>query len=235
MVAEVRAGVSVLGGSSAGGSAAGGEPGSGSRRGHDDDNAALWRVLRTRRDHRHFLPTPVPDETVARLLDAFAVAPSVGLSQPWHVTVVRDRAVRESVHAGFRQVRAAEADRFTGERRTLYDSLRLEGILQAPVGLVVSHLPPGGPVLGTTSMPAASEYSVVSAITLLWLAATAEGLGMGWVSLVDPAHLSGAVPLPPGARPMAYLCLGHPALDLNEPLLQSVGWGRRRPLAVDWM
>ena len=90
-------------------------------------------------------------------------------------------------------------------------------------------------MLGTTSMPAASEYSVISAITLLWLAATAEGLGMGWVSLLDPEHLHSAVPIPDGARPLAYLCLGHPSLDLDEPLLQTVGWARRRPLQVDWI
>lgn len=200
-----------------------------------DDLDALWRVLATRRDHRHFHTTSVSRETIERLLAVFSVAPSVGLSQPWHVTVVRDQAVREAVHAGFREVRAAEAERFSGKRRELYNTLRLEGILQAPVGLVVSHLPPEGPVLGTTAMPAASEYSVISAITLLWLATTAEGLGMGWVSLLDPEHLSDAVPIPEGARPLAYLCIGYPSLELDEPLLQSVGWGERKPLAVDWV
>ncbi|AWH94331.1 5,6-dimethylbenzimidazole synthase [Dietzia psychralcaliphila] len=203
--------------------------------GASPDRDALWRILATRRDHRHFHPTPVPRDTIERLLEVFAVAPSVGLSQPWHVTVVEDRGVREAVHAGFRAVRRAEAERFNGERRELYDSLRLEGILGAPVGLVVSHVPPAGPVLGTTSVPAATEYSVIAAITLLWLAVTAEGLGMGWVSLVDPDHLSDSVPLPDGARPLAYLCLGHPELDLEEPLLQTVGWGRRSPLSVDWV
>ncbi|MFN7242435.1 MAG: 5,6-dimethylbenzimidazole synthase [Dietzia cercidiphylli] len=203
--------------------------------GHSPDRDALWRILATRRDHRHFHPTPVPRETIERLLEVFAVAPSVGLSQPWHVTVIEDRGVREAVHEGFRTVRRAESERFDGRRRELYDSLRLEGILQAPVGLVVSHRPPAGPVLGTTSVPAATEYSVVAAITLLWLAVTAEGLGMGWVSLVDPDHLSSSVPVPDGARPLAYLCLGHPALELDEPLLQTVGWGRRSPLSVDWV
>lgn len=198
------------------------------------DLDALWRVLATRRDHRHFHATPVPRETIERLLAVFAVAPSVGLSQPWHVTVVQDRAVREAIHAGFRDVRTTEAERFSGERRELYNTLRLEGILEAPVGLVVSHLPPEGPVLGTTAMPAASEYSVISAITLLWLAVTAEGLGMGWVSLLDPEHLSASVHLPDSARPLAYLCIGHPALDLQEPLLQTVGWGERSALSVDW-
>lgn len=209
--------------------------GGGAGGGASPDRDALWRILATRRDHRHFHPTPVPRDTIKRLLEVFAVAPSVGLSQPWHVTVVEDRGVREAVHAGFRAVRRAEAERFDGERRELYDSLRLEGILKAPVGLVVSHVPPAGPVLGTTSVPAATEYSVIAAITLLWLAVTAEGLGMGWVSLVDPDHLSDSVPLPDGARPLAYLCLGHPELDLEEPLLQTVGWGRRSPLSVDWV
>lgn len=199
------------------------------------DAEALWRLLGTRRDRRHFHPTPVSRETIERVLRVFDVAPSVGLSQPWHVTVVQDVALREAIHASFRDVRAAEPERFSGERRRLYNTLRLEGILQAPVGLVISHLPPDGPTLGTTSMPVASEYSVVSAITLLWLAVTAEGLGMGWVSLVDPSHLAETVPLPPGARPLAYLCIGHPALDLDEPLLQTVGWGRRSPLSVDWV
>ncbi|AWH93498.1 5,6-dimethylbenzimidazole synthase [Dietzia lutea] len=199
------------------------------------DRDSLWRILATRRDHRHFNPTPVPRDTIERLLEVFDVAPSVGLSQPWHVTVVQDRAVREVVHAGFREVRAAEAELFDGERRRLYDSLRLEGILEAPVGLVVSHFPPAGAILGTTGVPAATEHSVVAAITLLRLAVTTEGLGMGWVSLVDPAHLSDSVPLPDGARPLAYLCLGHPALDLEEPLLQTVGWDRRSPLSVDWV
>ncbi|MGN0100597.1 MAG: 5,6-dimethylbenzimidazole synthase [Dietzia sp.] len=200
----------------------------------DRDAEALWRILSTRRDHRHFLPDPVPRETIERLLEVFDVAPSVGLSQPWHVTVVQDRGAREAIHVGFREVRATESQRFEGERRRLYNSLRLEGILEAPVGLIVSHLPPDAPTLGTTSMPTASEYSVVSAITLLWLAVTAEGLGMGWVSLVDPGHLSSAVPLPGGARPLAYLCIGHPAIELREPLLQTVGWAQCEALSVDW-
>lgn len=199
------------------------------------DAESLWRILEARRDHRHFRSDPVPRETIERLLEVFSVAPSVGLSQPWHVSVVQDRVVRDAVYSGFRNVRAAESQRFQGERRRLYNSLRLEGILEAPVGLIVSHLPPDGPTLGTTSMPAASEYSVVSAITLLWLAVTAEGLGMGWVSLVDPSHLAKTTPIPPRARPLAYLCIGHPALDLKEPLLQTVGWERRSPLAVDWV
>ncbi|GAA5514176.1 5,6-dimethylbenzimidazole synthase [Deinococcus carri] len=201
---------------------------------HPGDREALWRVLRARRDHRHFRPDPVPPEALERVLDAFRVAPSVALSQPWHVTVVRRAELREAVHASFTAVRTRERERFGGERRALYDTLKLEGIREAPVGLLVSFVPPTDAVLGTTSLPAALEYSVVSAITLAWLAATAEGLGLGWVSLVEPEPLREALALPPHVRPLAYLCLGFPALDLKEPLLQTVGWAGARPLAVDW-
>lgn len=196
---------------------------------------ALWRVLETRRDHRHFLPDPVNDETIAKLLRAFELAPSVGLSQPWHLTVIRDRPLRARIHAGFLAVRERERQRFEGRRRDLYDSLRLEGIRQAPVGIVVSYLPPEEETLGTTSVSDSLQYSVVSAITLLWLAVTAEGLGMGWVSLVEPAELAAAVPLPVGAQPLAYLCIGHPERALTEPLLHSLGWKKRRPVVVDWI
>lgn len=198
------------------------------------DREALWRVLHARRDHRHFRPDPVATEALERILDAFRVAPSVGLSQPWHVTVVRSPVLREAAYQSFAAVRSREQERFGGERRVLYDTLKLEGIREAPVGLVVSFVPPESATLGTTALPAALEYSVVSAITLAWLAATAEGLGMGWVSLVEPADLHAALDIPANLRPLAYLCLGHPALDLKEPLLQTVGWASSRPLSVEW-
>ncbi|MFC4425124.1 5,6-dimethylbenzimidazole synthase [Deinococcus navajonensis] len=198
------------------------------------DRDALWRVLEARRDHRHFGTDPVDDAALGRVLDAFRVAPSVGLSQPWHVTVVRNATLRQAVHDNFAAVRVREQDRFGGERRALYASLKLEGIREAPVGLVVSFVPPVEVTLGTTSGPSALEYSVVSAVTLAWLAATAEGLGLGWVSLIEPGGLHAALGLAPHLRPLAYLCLGHPALELHEPLLQTVGWAARRPLALDW-
>ncbi|WP_414657872.1 5,6-dimethylbenzimidazole synthase [Deinococcus sp. VB343] len=198
------------------------------------DRDALWRVLRARRDHRHFRPDPVPLEILKRLLGVFDVAPSVGLSQPWQVTVVTRPELKEAVYASFAGVRQEERERFAGGRRERYDALKLDGIREAPVGLLVSFLPPQEATLGTTSMSAALEYSVVSAITLLWLAATAEGLGLGWVSLVRPAELRRLLDLPDRAQPLAYLCLGYPALELWEPLLQTVGWDTRKPLEVEW-
>ncbi|SMB79980.1 5,6-dimethylbenzimidazole synthase [Deinococcus hopiensis] len=198
------------------------------------DREALWRVLEARRDHRHFRPDPVPQGALERVLEAFRVAPSVGLSQPWHVTVVRGPDLRNAVYTSFAGVRAREQERFAGPRRALYNTLKLEGIREAPVGLLVSFVPPADATLGTTSLPTALEYSVVSAITLAWLAATAEGLGMGWVSLVEPDDLMAALGLPGHLRPLAYLCLGFPALDLKEPLLQTVGWAQARPLTVEW-
>lgn len=198
------------------------------------DREALWRILSARRDHRHFQPDPVPPEVLQRLLDVFRVAPSVGLSQPWHLTVLQNPALKEAVYQSFTQVRKAEEQHFTGERRTLYDTLKLEGIREAPIGLVVSFVPPKQATLGTTSQPKALEYSVVSAITLLWLAATAEGLGMGWVSLVNSEEISQALELPSHIQPLAYLCIGYPALDLKEPLLKTVGWAKQNELEIDW-
>lgn len=201
----------------------------------DGDREALWRVMAARRDHRHFRPdVPVPRDVIERLLRVFDVAPSVGLSQPWHVTVLTDPAIKRRIREGFTEIREAERRRFSGARRELYDSLTLEAIEAAPVGLVVSYVPPDSATLGTTSMPAALEYSVVCAIAQLWLAVTAEGLGMGWVSLVDPARVAEAAPVPAGARPLAYLCLGTPSRALDEPLLHTVGWRRRSPVEVTW-
>ncbi len=200
----------------------------------EQDRDALWRVIQARRDHRHFTRQPVPRETVERLLGVFQHAPSVGLSQPWHVTVLQDDTLKDAVYASFQRVRQQEERRYTGERRALYDTLKLEAIKDAPVGLLVSYLPPAQHTLGTTSLPAVLEYSVVSAITLLWLAATAEGLGLGWVSLVNPQDLTAPLNLPAHARPLAYLCLGHPALALKEPLLKTVGWAEQKELQVEW-
>ena len=167
------------------------------RAGAAGDRDALWRIMATRRDHRHFDPDPVPRETVERLLSVFELAPSVGLSQPWHVTVVTDPGIKREVREGFAEVRERERERFSGGRRVL-------------------------------------EYSVVCAITQLWLAVTAEGLGMGWVSLVDPARVAATAPVPEGARPLAYLCIGTPSRQLDEPLLHTVGWKRRQAVDVTW-
>ena len=155
------------------------------------------------------------------------------MSQPWQVTVIRDPARRAQVHASFVQVRARERLNFSGERRDLYDTLKLEGILDAPLGLLVSLDPPDGPVLGTGGLGGMLEASVACAVTLAWLAATAEGLGLGWLSLVDGGDLGERLDLSPGTRPLAYLCLGWPALTLDAPLLETTGWARRTPLRVN--
>lgn len=198
------------------------------------DRDALWRVMVARRDHRHFRSTPVERETLERLLNVFSVAPSVGFSQPWQVTVIQDAALKAQIHARFCAVRAEERSQYNGERGALYDTLKLEAIRDAPVGLVVSLVAPDSPTLGTTSMPSALEYSVVNAITLLWLAATAEGLGMGWVSLLRPQELAELLAYPENVRPVAYLCLGYPELELKEPLLKTVGWAEEKKQNVEW-
>jgi 5,6-dimethylbenzimidazole synthase len=195
---------------------------------------ALEQVMRRRRDHRHFLPTPLPKEAISDLLEAFRYAPSVGLSQPWGVIVVRSPELRARLRSSFERVRARERERFSGARQERYDQLKLEAITDAPVGLAVYLLPPPGATLGTTSMEEALAYSVVSAITLLWLRATARGLGVGWVSLLDPQEAASLLELPGGSRLIAYLCLGVPARKLDAPLLETLGWERRRALQVRW-
>ena len=195
---------------------------------------AVYDVISLRRDVRHFEPgTPLGDEVIDRILAAAHLAPSVGFSQPWGFVVVRDRAIRGLVRDSFLKCRAAEAVRFPPERREKYLSYKLEGILDAPVNVCVAAdlRSREGAILGTTVQPEAVRASVCCAVQNLWLAARAEGVGVGWVSIVEPAVLRAALHLPPGVEPIAYLCMGYPVEFRDRPLLEEVGWGPRRPLS----
>lgn len=193
----------------------------------------FYRILFSRRDVRgQFLPDPVAPDALARVLLAAHHAPSVGLSQPWNFILVRDPLVKARVHGAFSRAREREAALFSGERRALYDSLRLEGIREAPLNLCVTcDRTRGGPVvLGRTRQADTDLYSTVCAVQNLWLAARAEGLGVGWVSIVDGTELAAILGLPDNVVPVAYLCLGHVAWFHSQPELEVKGWGRRRPL-----
>ncbi|MFA5494357.1 MAG: 5,6-dimethylbenzimidazole synthase [Porticoccaceae bacterium] len=193
----------------------------------------FYQVLFSRRDVRgQFLADPVDPEALARVLWAAHHAPSVGFSQPWNFILVRDPAVKARVHAAFRRARDAEAGLFAGERRDAYRRLRLEGIVDAPVNLCITcDRRRGGPVvLGRTRQPDTDLYSTVCAVQNLWLAARAEGLGLGWVSIIEPAALSAIFQLPEGVVPVAYVCLGRVAYFHDEPELQARGWASRVPL-----
>jgi nicotinate-nucleotide--dimethylbenzimidazole phosphoribosyltransferase len=195
---------------------------------------AIYEVIALRRDIRHFDAARTVDEAaLARILDAAHLAPSVGFSQPWNFIVIRDRTIRQRVRESFLACRAAEAVRFPVGRREAYLSHKLEGILEADLNLCVAVdlRDRGEAILGTTVQPEAVRASACCAVQNLWLAARAEGIGVGWVSIVEPAVLRSELRLPAGVEPIAYLCVGHPIAFRRRPLLDETGWAPRRPLA----
>ncbi|WP_035692906.1 5,6-dimethylbenzimidazole synthase [Azospirillum halopraeferens] len=199
---------------------------------------AVYRCIGQRRDVRGpFLPDPVPDAVLARILGAAHAAPSVGFMQPWDFIVVRDAAVKRRVLDAFTTANDEAAALFEGERQRLYRSLKLQGIVEAPVGICVTcDRARGGPVvLGRTHQPEMDLYSAVCAVQNLWLAARAESVGVGWVSILRPDDLRAALGIPPEIQPIAYLCVGYVAGFRDRPELETAGWRSRTPLAeVVW-
>lgn len=196
------------------------------------ERAAVYRAIRQRRDVRgQFRPDPVDPATLRRLLQAAHDAPSVGLSQPWNFILIRDPGTRQRLHDAFQAANAQAATRFP-DRKALYSSLKLQGILEAPVNLCITcDRTRGGPhVLGRTHDAATDLYSTACAVQNLWLAARAEGIGVGWVSIFDQGDLSRILALPDHVVPVAYLCIGHVTELYQQPELQARGWGTRLPL-----
>ncbi len=198
----------------------------------EQERAALYRAVYERRDIRRFRPDPLPEATLTRILQAAHHAPSVGFMQPWNFILIRGTALRERVHAAFRRANAEAVQRFEGERRERYAGLKLEGILDAPLNICVAcDRGRFGPVvLGRTCQPDMDLYSTVCAVQNLWLAARAEGVGVGWVSILRPQDLTDILGLPPAVVPVAYLCVGYPEEFPPEPELQTRGWLPRLPL-----
>lgn len=192
----------------------------------------LYEVIHTRRDIRQFRADDVPDEVLARILDAAHHAGSVGFMQPWNFTVVRDAATRRRIAASYFSENQRAAANYTGPRRKLYESLRLDAIQNSAVNLAVTcDRQRNGPhVLGRNSMPETDVYSTCCAIQNLWLAACAEGLGMCWVSILDPEVVKAELGIPEPIVLVAYLCLGVPAERLDRPMLEQVGWQSRSSL-----
>lgn len=194
---------------------------------------AVYDVIELRRDVRHFRPdVEVAADVLERILQAAHCAPSVGLSQPWGFVLVRDRVVRTRIRDSFLRARELEAARYPEPRRTAYLAHRLEGILEAPLNVCVAVdlRPRAEHVLGTVLQPEALRASACCAVQNLWLAARVEGIGVGWVSLVEPDALRRELALPPGVEPIAYLCVGHPVAWRNTPMLEETGWRERRSL-----
>jgi nicotinate-nucleotide--dimethylbenzimidazole phosphoribosyltransferase len=198
------------------------------------DIDAFYRLVAARRDMRNgFLPDPVSDEVLTRVLTAAHQAPSVGLSQPWDFLIVRDRGVRERVRALARKQQDVFAGSLPRSRALRFGDLKVEAILDTPVNIVVTCDPTRGGrhVLGRHAQPQVAAYSSVCAVQNLWLAARAEGLGVGWVSFFDERELSAVLCLPPHLEVVAYLCVGHVTEFPPAPELALSGWARRRPLA----
>jgi 5,6-dimethylbenzimidazole synthase len=201
-----------------------------------DDAAreAVYRCIFSRRDVRgEFLPAPVSDAVLTRLLNAAHHAPSVGFMQPWDFIVIRDPEVKARVHDAFVKANAEAAAMFAGERRALYSRLKLEGIMAAPVNICITcdRARTGPVVLGRTHQPEMDLFSTVCAAQNLWLAARAENIGVGWVSIVAYDDLRAALGIPANIQPVAYLCLGYVSEFFDRPELETAGWNRRMPLA----
>ncbi len=198
--------------------------------------AAVYRVIAERRDMRHFLPTQVDSETLTRILNAAHQAPSVGLMQPWRFIRITDHSIRTNIHRLVDEERKLTAQAI-GEyentaRMAEFLRLKVEGILDCGELLVATLCNKReGHIFGRRTLPEMDIASVSCAIQNMWLAARAEGLGMGWVSLFDPVKLGTLLNAPADAKPIAILCIGHVNTFYNEPMLVETGWKRARPLA----
>ena len=183
---------------------------------------------------RHFRPDPVPDAVLDALLDAAALAPSVGLSQPWRFVTVNDPARRDAVRASFARCNADALRGQPADRAALYARLKLAGLEQAPrhLALFAEPDPVQGGGLGRATMPDTVAFSAVMALHTLWLAARAEGLGLGWVSILDPGEVATVLEVPREWRLVGYLCLGYPSAESGTPELETEGWEHRRPVRV---
>ena len=197
------------------------------------ERAAVYRSIFTRRDVRsQFLPMPVPDDVLSRVLMAAHYAPSVGFMQPWNFLLVRSQQVKQRVHGVFQKANDEAAQMFEGSQRELYSRLKLEGIKEAPINLCITcdRERTGSVVLGRTHNRAMDVYSSVCAVQNLWLAARAEGLGVGWVSIFNQDELQAALGIPSNIVPVAYLCLGYVSHFYDKPELEAKGWLSRLPI-----
>lgn len=194
---------------------------------------AVYKCIFNRRDVRgQFLPDPIPDDVLARLLRAAHHAPSVGFMQPWDFIVVRDPAIKRKVRDAF-QIRHLEAaEMFETERQRTYRALKLEGIVEAPIGICVTcdRSRTGPVVIGRTHQAEMDLYSAVCAVQNLWLAARAENIGVGWVSILRHDDLREVLAIPQSIQPIAYLCVGYVSHFFKKPELESAGWLPRVPL-----
>ena len=196
------------------------------------ERTTLYRVIESRRDVRAFRSDPIATNTLARILGAAHSAPSVGLMQPWNFIVIRDAVTKSRVKALFEIQNELALANYAGARADLYGSLKLEGLEEAPINLCVTcdRTRSGPHVLGRNTVVDTDLYSTCCAVQNLWLAARVEGVGVGWVSILDYDDLRPILGIPATVVPVAYLCIGYPREFLEEPELQRRGWATRLKL-----
>jgi len=198
------------------------------------EREALYKTIFTRRDVRaQFSDKEIPVDVLSRILLAGHHAPSVGFMQPWSFTVLQSETKKNAVLQLFKEAHAEAAEMFEEEKQDTYRNLKLEGITEAPINICVTcDKDRAGPVvLGRTHMMEMDEYSTVCAVQNMWLAARSEGIGMGWVSIMDTEKLKNLLEIPKNVIPVAYLCLGYVTHFNEQPELQTKGWRERLPLA----
>ena len=202
----------------------------------DQDKEAIYKVIAERRDMRHFLPHPISPELLTKLLHAAHHAPSVGLMQPWRFIRISSTDIRKAIHQQVNEERAKTAEAIgeyeTTERMAEFMRLKVEGVLDCGELLVATLCDDREKhIFGRRTLPEMDLASVSCAIQNIWLAARAEGIGMGWVSLFDPEKLARLLKIPKGAKPIAILCLGYVNNFYKEPMLVEEGWSEEKPLA----
>lgn len=192
--------------------------------------AQLDDLMRQRRDVRRFRRDPVDEAVLTRCLTAIQLAPSVGLSEPWRLLRIQSDAARTAALKNFETANAQALAGYSGDQASLYAGLKLSGMRDAPVQLAIycDDETAQGHGLGAATMPEMRRYSVVSAVTLFWLALRAEGLGLGWVSVLDPAQLNQDLQVPDCWHLVGYFCIGHPEEFSDSPELERKGWENRQ-------
>jgi 5,6-dimethylbenzimidazole synthase len=201
----------------------------------NEEKRGVYRAIHERRDVRgQFLPDPVPAEVLGRILNAAHHAPSVGFMQPWDFIVIQDAAVRRAVYENFERANRCAASVYQGEQREAYRRMKLAGIMEAPVNLCITcdRQRELGRGLGRQTDASTDLYSTVCAVQNLWLAARTEGIGVGWVSILDLENLKALLKIPQDFTLVAYLCVGYVSEFRPRPDLEENGWEHRQPLSA---
>ena len=200
-----------------------------------DFRSQLLNLMAWRRDVRGFRTDPVPEAVLMRCLDTFRLAPSVGLSEPWRIIRVQSETARSNALENYKIANAQALAGYDGEQAASYSQLKLSGMEEAPehIAIFCDDETAQGHGLGAATMPEMRRYSVVGAVTLMWLAARAEGLGMGWVSILDPDRMCRDLDVPAGWSLVAYMCVGWPETNAETPELERAGWEHRHDLIIE--